>query len=154
MTSTTQAREQRWKYPAIIQNVELVCLMAAHILDEYPFQKKDRFAVELLLRESLNNALLHGCHQNPLLAFSCNLTVSNREVIIEVSDEGSGFDWRSKPKTLPEKSIETGRGLYIYAIYANLTKFNDAGNCVTLTRNICETPLANAQNSGQGDVND
>jgi serine/threonine-protein kinase RsbW len=122
-----------WKYPATPENVEQVCSAAALSLAKYSVHKKDLFAAELLLREALNNAVLHGCHQNPLLSFSCRLIISGRELIIEVSDEGTGFDWRRKLKDRPAHSDESGRGLSIYAIYANSIKFNESGNCVTLT---------------------
>ena len=123
-----------WKYPARLKNVEQVCSAALQALEKHALRKEDRFAVELLLREALNNAVIHGCHQNPRLSFSCRLLISDRQVIIEVSDEGPGFDWRRKSGVSPDHSAESGRGLPIYALYAQSTKFNDAGNCVTLTR--------------------
>jgi serine/threonine-protein kinase RsbW len=134
MTFPKPTDPMQWKYPAAIENVELVCQMVTQRLDEYPLQKKDRFAVEILLRESLNNAVLHGCRQDPLLYFSCGLVISNQEIIIRVSDDGAGFDWRKKLKSPPNNSHESGRGLYIYALYANRIQYNDAGNQVTLTR--------------------
>lgn len=123
-----------WKYPASLENVEQVCSAAALSLGKLSFHKKDLFVAELLLREALNNAVLHGCHQNPLQFFSCRLTISGRELIIEVSDEGAGFDWHRKLKDQPANSDESGRGLSIYAVYANSIKFNESGNCVTLTQ--------------------
>ncbi|MEI8131272.1 MAG: ATP-binding protein [Leptolinea sp.] len=123
-----------WKYPATQENVEQVCSAAEQAFEKHALNRKDRFALNLLLREALNNAVLHGCQKNPLLTFSCRLLFSDHEVIIEVSDEGAGFDWHKKPAILTDNSADSGRGLPIYAIYAQLTKFNDAGNCVTLKR--------------------
>jgi serine/threonine-protein kinase RsbW len=134
MTPIKQTRELGWKYPAALTNVEQICSAAAKEMDGLHLQQKDRFAVEILLRESLNNAVLHGCKQDPLLFFSCSLMIAEREVIIEVSDEGTGFDWRSRPETPPDDADESGRGLAIYAIYAHSIHFNDAGNRIRLTR--------------------
>jgi anti-sigma regulatory factor (Ser/Thr protein kinase) len=114
--------------------MEQVCAAIAQELEKSPLQPKDRFAAELLAREALNNAVMHGCHENPQLCFACRLTLSDQEMIIEVSDEGGGFDWRKKMVHTPTCSGESGRGLCIYALYANLITYNDAGNCVTLTR--------------------
>ena len=122
-----------WKYPAVLQNMEQVCSAAAQILENHAIQKKDQFAIELLLREALNNAILHGCHQKPHLFFSGSLTISEREVTIKVSDDGPGFDWLKETETLHRASDESGRGLQIYTNYASTTKFNAAGNRVTLT---------------------
>lgn len=123
-----------WKYPATIKNVGLVCSAVAQELENYPLHKKDLFATELLLREALNNAVMHGCDQNPLLSFSCRLMISDQKVIIKVSDEGTGFDWRKKLEALPNNLDESGRGLSIFAIYANSMEFNESGNCITLTQ--------------------
>ena len=127
-------RQFDWKFPATLNNVEQVCSGALKVLEKYSLHKKDQFAVELLLREAINNAFMHGCHRDPLLFFSCSLVISEKEVIIAVSDEGTGFDWRRKPESLPKSSCESGRGLCIYSIYANSIIYNDRGNCVTLTR--------------------
>jgi serine/threonine-protein kinase RsbW len=123
-----------WKYPATIKNVERVCSAAALASKKFPLRKQDWFATELLLREALNNAVVHGCRNDPSLSFSCRLTISDQKIIIEVSDEGTGFDWRRKSEFQPANSDESGRGLSIYAIYANSIKFNESGNCVTLTQ--------------------
>jgi serine/threonine-protein kinase RsbW len=120
------------EYPATLKNVEQACFAIEQILEKYSLLEKDRFAVELLLREALNNAVLHGCDQNPFLSFSCRLAISGCKVIIEVSDSGPGFDWRRKLKAQPTNLDKTGRGLSIYAIYASSIEFNASGNCVTL----------------------
>jgi serine/threonine-protein kinase RsbW len=134
MSSPASGNQFNWKYPATLENVERVCLAARQVLDESSLHKKDRFALELLLREALNNAVIHGCDHNPSLSFSCQLELTDRQVIIEVADDGPGFDWRRRPEAPPDNLAESGRGLSIYALYTNLIKFNPAGNCVTLTR--------------------
>jgi serine/threonine-protein kinase RsbW len=145
----SKARSQlAWKYPAALENIDLVCSQAADLLDQRSLQKKDRFAIELLLREALNNAVLHGCHLDPQLSFAGSLAISGRQVILEVSDDGPGFKWQAESQILHHDRDETGRGLQIYASYASLIKFNDAGNCVTLTLNL------NAQQTSQGEYDD
>jgi anti-sigma regulatory factor (Ser/Thr protein kinase) len=134
MNSSQKGDQLSWNYPATIKNVEQVCSAVTQILKKYSLHKKDRFAIELLLREALNNAVLHGCDQNPLLSFSCQLKMSVQKAVIEVSNEGVGFDWRGKLESLPSNVKESGRGLSIYAIYADSINFNEAGNCVSLTR--------------------
>ena len=132
MNPSTSINQWIWKYPASLENIEQVCSNALQALDEYSLQIKDLFSFELLLRESLNNAVIHGCHENPLLSFSCRLMISDHELNIEVSDEGSGFDWHGKLQAKPANLDEMGRGLLIYDLYASSVKFNESGNCVTL----------------------
>jgi anti-sigma regulatory factor (Ser/Thr protein kinase) len=148
MRPPASSRQLAWKYPAALQNIDTVCSKAAALLEQCSLQKKDRFAIELLLREALNNAVIHGCHQNPHLFFSGSLIISDHQAVIEVSDEGLGFEWRSESRSLHPDGDETGRGLQIYANYASSIKFNDAGNCVTLTLSL------NAQQTSQGEYDD
>jgi serine/threonine-protein kinase RsbW len=136
MSTSALKNQFCWKYPATLKNLEQVCASVVQVLEKYDLHHKDRFAIELLLREALNNAVLHGCHQNPHLFFSCSLTISAPTVTIEVCDEGNGFDWRRLTTSTPMNSKISGRGLYIYTIYASTIRFNDSGNCVTMTR-IC-----------------
>jgi serine/threonine-protein kinase RsbW len=150
MKPSVPAQKTQWEFPATLDNVGRVCTAAGAILDQVPLQKKDRFAAELLLREALNNAVLHGCNEDPLLSFSCALTISDEEMVIEVTDQGAGFDWRSELQTLPGILRETGRGLPIYRAYAHSTIFNEAGNCVTLTRILNKK----IKNIDQGDIDD
>jgi serine/threonine-protein kinase RsbW len=132
MSASVQPDALEWKYPATLQNVEQVCSVVAPVLEKYNLKKKDRFAVELLLHEALNNAVIHGCHEDPHLFFFCRMEISEREVILTVSDDGPGFDWRKKTEVNPDDSAESGRGLAIFALYSNSTLFNLTGNCVTL----------------------
>jgi serine/threonine-protein kinase RsbW len=134
MTSNQLRKQISWEYPASLSNVEQVCSDCAQFLMGFSLSQKDRFAIHLLLRESINNAVIHGCQHNPLLLFTCKLTLSDHEATIEVHDEGKGFDWRSERNTSPNISSESGRGLYIYSIYADTVEYNEAGNCVMLTR--------------------
>jgi serine/threonine-protein kinase RsbW len=144
----TAWRQLEWKFPATLQYVELVCSAVAQSAANFPLKAQDRFAIDLLTREALNNAVIHGCHQDPRLSFSCHLIISAQEVVIDVLDEGTGFDWQHTPAFPPNKTDETGRGLAIYAIYAHAVKFNDAGNGVTLTR------ILDAQQHSQGEQDD
>src|SRR5205807_9691264 len=48
---------------------------------------------ELLLREALTNAVVHGCHANPALKIRCALRMKGPTLLIAVRDEGRAFDW-------------------------------------------------------------
>jgi anti-sigma regulatory factor (Ser/Thr protein kinase) len=133
--SVNRSKERiSWNYPASLQNVEQVCSDIARFLTNYSLSAEDRFAINLLLRESLNNAVIHGCGGNPQLSFSCTVTVSPREGLIVVTDEGLGFNWRKSMNEMPSLYAESGRGLFIYTTYADSIVYNETGNCVTLTR--------------------
>src|SRR5579863_9910653 len=55
----------------------------------------DCFAAELLVREALTNAVVHGCHADPGKQVRCALRLTGTRLLIVVADDGEGFDWRS-----------------------------------------------------------
>lgn len=126
--------EFQWTTPAILENVDQICAAAEIALNPYHLSQKDRFAIALLMREALNNAVIHGCKKDPTLTISCRLWISEFEVAIEISDCGAGFDWRSPSLRLSEPGSDHGRGMTIYKLYATSISFNQPGNCVTLKR--------------------
>jgi anti-sigma regulatory factor (Ser/Thr protein kinase) len=94
------------------------------------------FAAELLVREALTNAVVHGCGANPEKQACCAVRLRRNRLFIAVKDEGQGFDWRlarDKQASVPESS---GRGMEILRLYANRVRFNDKGNVVTMIKNI------------------
>jgi serine/threonine-protein kinase RsbW len=96
----------------------------------------DVFSIELLLREALTNAALHGCGLDPLKQVVLLIRVRDNRAVIAVSDEGAGFDWRSGLGRNARDSDTSGRGLSIYRAYANRVRFNGNGSAVVLVRSL------------------
>jgi len=142
--------ETHWQIPAQVGNIERVITEANVIFDRFALESHDRFGLNLLVWEALTNAVLHGCAQQPAALVDCRLRYQEgpdcKEVVIEVTDPGPGFDWQQAvgresaslaPYSLPEEPLaESGRGLMIYLIYATRFEFNPAGNRVTLHREL------------------
>ncbi|MBF0205767.1 MAG: ATP-binding protein [Oligoflexia bacterium] len=122
---------------ADLHNVDTFCMRIRKYYKDV-IDKRDLFVVELLLRESLNNAVIHGSNQDQNKKIQCLCLLVNNEFIIEVEDEGSGFDWRNKlndeinadPFELPS------RGLLILNQNADQLKFNQRGNKLYLKKSL------------------
>lgn len=98
-----------------------------------------QFAVEILARECLNNAILHGNQGLAKSAVQFAMRIGKRTICLRVADQGPGFDWRRRQRgRLPADSAVTGRGLLVDSIYARRIAFNRQGNQVTLWINISE----------------
>jgi serine/threonine-protein kinase RsbW len=74
------------------------------------------FEVETVLRESLANAIIHGCENDPGKKVSCTVVCDEeRGMLIIVRDPGPGFN----PATLPNPTrgenlfAEHGRGIFM-----------------------------------------
>ena len=101
---------------------------------EKHLDRPQRFAAELLVREALNNAVLHGCRSDPRKHFRCALRLGVGRLTLAVEDGGDGFDWRAAMQRRGETSDTSGRGLGILFRYATRVRFNDKGNAVTIVK--------------------
>lgn len=101
---------------------------------DYP--PRDLFAVRLAMLEAISNAIRHGHHDDPHKAVRVNCLVRPYEVIIEVHDQGLGFNPATVPDCRLDENIERpgGRGLLLMRAYTTELHFNLAGNQVTLYR--------------------
>jgi serine/threonine-protein kinase RsbW len=82
-----------------------------------------RFATDLLLCEGLNNAMIHGCGDDPTRTIACELRCGRKWLSIRISDGGPGFDWAARLKQRARPQDESGRGLSIYRLYADEVRF-------------------------------
>jgi serine/threonine-protein kinase RsbW len=71
--------------------------------------------VEIALREALNNAAVHGNHEDPTKCVGVRCRSESGDVSIDIRDGGIGFDVESVPDpTVPENIFAPhGRGIYL-----------------------------------------
>jgi anti-sigma regulatory factor (Ser/Thr protein kinase) len=84
--------------------------------------------------EAVNNAITHGNKLNPAKRVGIIIALKNKELNIQVSDEGVGFRPDQVPDpTIPE-NIEAlnGRGVFIMSKLADEISYSDTGSTVTM----------------------
>ena len=94
------------------------------------------FAAELLVREALTNAVLHGSKGDASKNIRCILRLRGRRLFIAVQDDGEGFDWRAARSATAKVPECSGRGMQILRTYASRVRFNDKGNAATMIKRI------------------
>jgi serine/threonine-protein kinase RsbW len=123
----------RRKLPAAPEAVDrLCCELRMGLLARIP--RGERFAIELLLREALMNAVVHGAKDQPDAEIDCDVWPVAGGMRIRVQDGGCGFDWRARRGAVPEPFGECGRGLQILERYASQVRFSGNGSQVEVTR--------------------
>ncbi len=124
--------ELRAELPATLQASEALCLK----FREWSRDRVSRsggFIAELLVREALVNAVVHGCGTDPERRIQCVLRLKGDRLLITIADDGSGFDWRRIVSSGPCSATQScGRGLEILRKYANRVRYNAGGNVVTI----------------------
>jgi serine/threonine-protein kinase RsbW len=105
-------------------------------LEEFGYSKKDVFAVRLAVEEALVNAIKHGNRDDPAKTARLRYHVNPDLVVLEVEDEGAGFDPKSVPDPLAPGNLEQpcGRGLLLINRYMTWARHNARGNCITMCR--------------------
>jgi serine/threonine-protein kinase RsbW len=92
-------------------------------------------AVELALREALNNAVIHGnrLDARKLVHVRCRCKVEQGISLI-VSDQGQGFDPRtiSDPLTVENLQADCGRGIHIMKLLMDEVSFERRGTEVRM----------------------
>ena len=100
-------------------------------------------AVELALREALNNAVVHGnrmdAHKFVQVRCRCGL---GKGLSIIVRDQGQGFDPNAIPDSLAVKNLEAehGRGIYLMKVSMDTVSFERGGTEVHMWKGRDPTP--------------
>jgi serine/threonine-protein kinase RsbW len=97
-------------------------LAAAMAREGYP--DPDIFEMRLALQEALDNAIRHGNRGDPAKLVRVFCDVDGERVLVEVHDQGSGFD--------PDAT--EGHGLATLHQCTSWMQRNDCGNAVTLCK--------------------
>ena len=134
MTSEVRGGSQlRKTLPATLTALEDFCEEFRTVV-ELLGQRSYRFVAELLLREALTNAVVHGCRNDPSRHIVCVVRLRARRLTIAVQDDGAGFDWRRALQHEAPASCCSGRGFEILRKYSTRFRFNRTGNRTTIVR--------------------
>jgi anti-sigma regulatory factor (Ser/Thr protein kinase) len=100
------------------------------------YAHRDISAIILATREAILNAVRHGHRGQPNKILHIKYLVTPNQVLVEVEDEGFGFnpDAVADPISAWHEHQPRGRGLFLMRSYASWICFNPTGNRVTLCR--------------------
>ena len=101
-------------------------------------QENEKFNIDLVLRESINNAILHGNRTDIRKKVILKVFHNSHYIKITIQDQGLGFDWHSREIVELSDSETHGRGLFIIKLYSDKYYYNSKGNKLTLFKKIGE----------------
>jgi serine/threonine-protein kinase RsbW len=95
------------------ENIELAQVVLKDTLDQIGVDEDARHDVDLAVREAVTNAIKHGNEQNPDKQVHIDLLLEGDELVLQIADEGSGFDLSSVQDPLAPENIlrPNGRGI-------------------------------------------
>ena len=88
--------------------------------------------------EAIRNAIVHGNRSNKKLHVKVNYRLENDRIIIEVEDEGAGFDPRKIADPTGDDNImkESGRGICLIKRLMDKVDFNQKGNKIRMEKGL------------------
>jgi serine/threonine-protein kinase RsbW len=105
-------------------------------LGEYDWSPSDIFAIHLAAEEAIVNAIVHGNRLDEAKKVHVSCEVSREHVLLEITDEGDGFDPAQVPDcTLEERlTVPSGRGVMLMRSFMTRIEYNAKGNSVVLEK--------------------
>ena len=93
---------------------------------------KDLFAIELVLEESLTNAIKHGNLSDPSKNVRFGFKLGEGTFYARVEDEGSGFDPEvlADPREPANQMATSGRGILLVRHFATRVQWNEQGRVI------------------------
>ncbi|HUW42298.1 MAG TPA: ATP-binding protein [Rectinemataceae bacterium] len=122
---------------AAVAEAEALCARVRSALAALP-DSSDRFALELLCREALANAVEHGSGLDGSKRVHFELRIRGGLAAGRVSDEGRGFRRVPESGRRAEALLEHGNGIVIMKRYSDRLRFEDEGRTVVFERRIDE----------------
>jgi serine/threonine-protein kinase RsbW len=100
------------------------------------------------LTEALANAMLYGNCRDPRKRVRVEASVSREQLVVQVTDEGRGFNPNSiLDPTLPANRLRPGgRGLFLIRNLMDRVEFNERGNSIRMV--LFRQPSASERVSG------
>jgi serine/threonine-protein kinase RsbW len=124
------------KIPSDIKYIREVSSGILKWLESRKLDESALFDIRLCVEEVVRNAITHGNNSDPGLNVLVSYWLEGDSLIIEVEDEGRGFDpGKVSDPTIGENLMKgSGRGVYIVRKLIDKMEFNDKGNKVRLTK--------------------
>ena len=104
-------------------------------VERHNYPKASVFALKLSLHEALMNAFKHGHKELPAsVPITLHFVVDDAKVLMEIEDQGPGFNPDDVPDPTLEENIErgSGRGLLLIKAYMSKVEYNKRGNKLTM----------------------
>ena len=110
------------------------------VLEQFGWEGRDLFHVQLAVEEAIVNAITHGNHESPDKSVEVELHVSRSSTFMRILDQGEGFCPDTLPDPTEDENLETphGRGVMLIKEMMDKVEYNACGNQVTMVKHRSE----------------
>lgn len=114
MTIPPEAPEVRLSIGSRFENIELVQVVLDDSLQKLGADEDGRYWIGIAVREAVANAIKHGNLQDPAKRVDVDLGIEGDHLVIQIQDEGEGFEVEAVADPLDEGNLlkPDGRGIF------------------------------------------
>ncbi len=124
------------RFSSCLENIDAVCqVVTRYLLNRLSAVPRpdQMFAVNLVMREGMTNAVLHGNKNDITKDVRLSLKIVEEvSICLEIEDQGNGFDWRKHKGSEFPLAADHGRGIPIIKTYFTRYAYNEKGNILFL----------------------
>ncbi len=101
---------------------------------------EEAFNVKLALEEALTNAMRHGNKLDPALKVDIVIQADKKKIMLDVHDEGNGFDFERLPDPTSGAYVErpSGRGIFLMRKLMDSLEFYDGGRGIKMVKSFAK----------------
>lgn len=105
-------------------------------IDQWSVDEHTAFNIKLSLHEAIINAVKHGNQLDPDLSVQVDIAKQGGQLVIQVNDQGAGFDFTSIPDPITPENLEklNGRGLFLIQNAMDRVEFTDQGRTIKMMK--------------------
>lgn len=117
-----------------IQNLRLIENLIDELQFELDLSDESYGNVLVATMEAINNAIIHGNKSDPNKLVVVKVEKEKNELVVNIKDQGSGFDPTSIPDPTAPENLEkiNGRGIFLMERLSDEIEFSDKGRIVEL----------------------
>lgn len=138
------AAPQRVSYrmESTLESVNKAETMADQVATQVGFDEDTRSGISMSVREGMINAILHGNSYATDKRVNLTFEQNGREMIVTISDEGTGFIPEEVPDPLAPENLlkQSGRGIFLMRAFMDEVRFRklEPGTEITLIKRLPE----------------
>ena len=132
--SSSEPRELVLTLPSTFESQERAVEEILQFLESHALPEDEVHRVTLTASEAVNNAMEHGNRMDETKQVGLQVTILGGRVVVNVQDEGEGFDRAAvkDPLEADRLLVGGGRGVFLMDEYTDAVKYEDGGRRVKL----------------------
>ena len=120
--------------PSSVEGLEECLLIVKQVGEEFDLDFEKKLSLQTVTVESVENAITHGNRNIRELKVRFNLSITIKEIVVEVEDQGEGYLISSVPSPISDINIrkESGRGIFFIKCFSNRICLLGKGNIIRI----------------------